>query len=44
MRDWYSQFYVDSADVRPSSVARKVVEIKVREGGEPPPLRHVFEG
>jgi 3-ketosteroid 9alpha-monooxygenase subunit A len=30
--------------VRPSSIARKVVEIKVREGGAPPPLRHVFEG
>ena len=33
MRDWYSQFYLDTADVRPSSMARKVVEIKVREGG-----------
>jgi 3-ketosteroid 9alpha-monooxygenase subunit A len=44
MRDWYSQFYVDAADVRSSSAARKVFEIKVRDLGALPALHHVFEG
>jgi 3-ketosteroid 9alpha-monooxygenase subunit A len=43
MRDWYGQFYVDAGDVRPSSTARKVFELTVREGGSVPALRHVFE-
>ncbi|MCA3821948.1 MAG: 3-ketosteroid-9-alpha-hydroxylase, partial [Burkholderia sp.] len=43
MRDWYSQFYLDAADVRPTSVARKAFEMRIREGGEPPALHHVFE-
>jgi 3-ketosteroid 9alpha-monooxygenase subunit A len=43
MRDWYGQFYVDAADVRPSSTARKAFEMTVREGGTVPALHHVFE-
>lgn len=43
MRDWYSQFYLDAADVRPSSVARKAFEMRIRDGEAPPALRHVFE-
>ena len=31
MRDW-SQFYLDVADVRPTSVARKAFEMRIREG------------
>ncbi|CAB3785856.1 3-ketosteroid-9-alpha-monooxygenase, oxygenase component [Paraburkholderia caffeinitolerans] len=44
MRDWYNQFYLDAADVRPATRARKVFEITVNEGGSVPPLHHVFEG
>ena len=43
MRDWYSQFYLDVADVRPTSVARKAFEMRIREGAAPPALHHVFE-
>ncbi|AIO44206.1 MULTISPECIES: Rieske 2Fe-2S domain-containing protein [Burkholderia] len=43
MRDWYSQFYLDVADVRPASVARKAFEMRIREGDAPPALHHVFE-
>jgi len=44
MRDWYSQFYRDAADVRPSSVARKAFEMTIRDGGTPPALHHVNRG
>ncbi len=44
MRDWYSQFYLDAADVRPSSVARKAFEMTIRDGGTPPALHHVNRG
>jgi 3-ketosteroid 9alpha-monooxygenase subunit A len=43
LRDWYKQFYTNSADVPEEMVKRRVVEMNVKNITVIPPTRHVFE-
>jgi 3-ketosteroid 9alpha-monooxygenase subunit A len=42
-RNWYNQFYVDTADVNPSARERMAFELNISDVTDMPKLHHVFE-